>query len=66
MKKRNKAIMYSEFQVNMCYNLQSVCNKQTLCAKSDSIFFQAFSARYFGLTLPASRFTENLAKKQSF
>ena len=44
-------VRYSEFQVNMRYNLQPVLNKLTLCIKRNSIFLQAVSSRCSAPTL---------------
>ena len=51
IKKQNQIIRYSEYHVNLCYNLQPVHNELTLCAHWKSIFFQAVSARCSGRTL---------------
>ena len=48
--KENQVIRYSELHVNVCYNLQPVHKKLTLCVQWNSILFQTGSARCSGRT----------------
>ena len=40
VKKQNKFIRYSEFQVHMRYNLQPLHNEPMLCVQWNSIYFK--------------------------